>query len=150
MEKKFQCEFACKSANSSFLDGFLAFIVAEIFSAVECFRRGYCKNIEHLEMTLKFQGPMQLNHLLRKTASFTNIQDPITWPVPPPSLQLLVLSVLQSSVMEYHPDYTLSGRGEKTRGIRNFPGLVPFTGEAHKFQACQIQSFLRVAFPEDT
>lgn len=42
------------------------------------------------------------------TASrLTYVQNPVSRPVPPPALQLLVLGVLQSPVMEHDPEYAL-------------------------------------------
>lgn len=50
----------------------------------------------------------------------TNVQDTVPRPAPPPTLQLLVLRVLQPAVMENYPDDTLwkAGVGDGCIGTR--------------------------------
>lgn len=37
----------------------------------------------------------------------TYVENPVSWAVPPPALQLLMLSVLQSPVVEHYTEYAL-------------------------------------------
>lgn len=65
---------------------------------------------------------------------FTDVQDAVPWPAPPPPIQLLLLCVLQASVMENHTYHTLwaqKSMAHRSEGAWAFGNQFPQLGQAN-------------------